>query len=445
MSRPAPAPLEALPRPRAVRHTAPPRRSHVGTLSLLAAVSGVVIARVLLATTRLGGAPWLHVVAAGFEAALVGALADWFAVTALFRHPLGLPIPHTAIIPARRAKITEGIVNMVQDEWLSPDVIGARLARLAPSAVVADWLGDPSHVERLGAPLRDLLRGIARVLTEEEVVRFVDRVAQRQLRELPLDASTGAWLARAVTSEGAGPAFESLALSFANLAARPRTAAELHWWLDRSAGALHASGKRFLPFVLRRKVVQRAIVEAACDYASSELRSAARDPEHPLRRTVLAALRRFAERLAAGDAAAQAQAERLRRALLESIQAGPVVRTMLARLREQLEQDLADRRSALSTLIDRQLRTGILDLLADAGRRSAFDRWVRTTASDLLRRHHSQIGLTVRESLEGLGDDELVRQIEDRVGADLQFIRLNGAVVGGLVGLILALIHRLAG
>ena len=445
MSSPAHAPLESLSRPRAVRSAAPPRRSHVGTISLLAALSGVVITRVVLATTNLADAVWLHIVAAGFEAAVVGALADWFAVTALFRHPLGLPIPHTAIIPARRAKITEGIVNMVQDEWLSPEVIGARLGRLAPSAIVADWLGDPAHVERLGAPLRDLLRGIARVLTEEEVVRFVDRVAQRQLRDVPLDASTGTWLARAVTSEGAGAAFESLALSFANLAARPRTAAELHWWLDRSAGALHASGKRFVPFMLRRKVVQRAIVEAACDYVSSELRSAARDAEHPLRRAVLSALRRFAERLAAGDAAAQTQAERLRRALLQSIQAGPVVRTMLARLREQLEQDLADRQSALSTLIERQLRTGILDLLADAGRRSAFDRWVRTTASDLLRRYHSQIGLTVRESLEGLGDDELVRQIEDRVGADLQFIRLNGAVVGGLVGLLLALIHRLAG
>src|SRR5438105_710316 len=277
-----------------------------------------------------------------------------------------------------------------------------RPSRCAPplSMVERRWMTSPAHapVEPLrrpravhgAAPPRrshvgtiSLLAAVAGV-----VVGFVDRVAQRQLRELPVDASTGAWLARAVTSKGAGAAFESLALSFGNLAARPRTAAELHWWLDRSAGALHASGKRFLPFVLRRKVVQRAIVEAACDYASSELRSAARDAEHPLRRAVLTALRRFAERLAAGDAEAQAQAERLRRALLESIQAGPVVRTMLARLREQLEQDLADRQSALSTLIDRQLRTGILELLADVGRRSAFDRWVRTTASDLLRRHH---------------------------------------------------------
>src|SRR5438128_6488327 len=253
--------VETQPRPPALPlRTDAVRQIELNRMKLLATGLLVAVALLFLGAVLLERRyPWVGFVRAFAEAAMVGALADWFAVTALFRHPLGLPIPHTAIIPARRAKITEGIVNMVQDEWLSPEVIGTRLARLAPSAVVADWLRDPAHVERLGAPVRDLLRGIARVLTEEEVVRFVDRVAQRQLREVPLDASTGAWLARAVTSEGAGPAFESLALSFANLAARPRTAAEVHWWLDRSARALHASRKRFLPFVLRRKVVQRAI------------------------------------------------------------------------------------------------------------------------------------------------------------------------------------------
>src|SRR5438128_3844570 len=126
MSTPAEAPRESRPRPRALRAVPPPRRSHVGTVSLLAGVAGVALSRLALATGAVADAPWLHVVAAGFEAAVVCALADWFAVTALFRHPLGIPIPHTAIIPARRAKITEGIVNMVQDEWLSPEVIRAR-------------------------------------------------------------------------------------------------------------------------------------------------------------------------------------------------------------------------------------------------------------------------------------------------------------------------------
>jgi uncharacterized membrane-anchored protein YjiN (DUF445 family) len=436
--------LETVPPAPAARRATPARRSHVGTVSLLAAVAGAAASRIALATGPFAGAPWLAIVAAGFEAATVGAVADWFAVTALFRHPLGLPIPHTAIIPTRRAKIIEGIVTMVEEDWLSPEVIGTRLARVAPSTLVVDWLADPAHVARLGGPLRDLLRGLARALGEPEVTEFVDRTLERELRGLTVDAEAGRWLARALDSESAGVAFASLATSLANLANRPRTAAELHWWIDRSARSLRAGGKRFVPFVLRRKVVQRMLVEAACDYAAAELASAARDAEHPLRRLVVDTARRFAERLAAGDAAALAQTERLRAAVLESLETGAVVRHVLARLRDQLEAALADPRSVLSDLVDRKLRAGILELLHDAERRATFDRWVRTTVDDLLRRHHHQIGRTVRENLEALETGVFVAQIEERVGADLQFIRLNGAVVGGLVGLGLALAHWLA-
>jgi uncharacterized membrane-anchored protein YjiN (DUF445 family) len=366
-------------------------------------------------------------------------------VTALFRHPLGIPIPHTAIIPARRAKIIESIVHMVESDWLSPDVIGARLVRIAPSTLVTDWISTPGRVERLGKPLRDVLRGVARTLTEDEVVRFVEQGLERQLRELPLDASAGRWFARALRSDGGEATFESLAESLANLAARPRTAVELHWWIERSARTLHESGKRFVPFVLRRKVVQRTIVEAACDYASVELRKAARDPAHPLRRATLQTVGRWADRLAAGDPQAVAQAERLRRALLESLQTAPVVRDTLARLRRELETQLDDPSSALSSLVDRKLKSGLLELLDDPERRASFDRWVRATADDLLRRYHHQIGLTVRENLEALDTGRLVTMIEARVGNDLQFIRLNGAVVGGLVGLVLAAVRWLVG
>jgi uncharacterized membrane-anchored protein YjiN (DUF445 family) len=421
------------------------RRNHVGTVSLALAVVGAATSYAGLRVGPFVDATWLRIVGAGFEAAVVGGLADWFAVTALFRHPLGLPIPHTAIIPARRAKIIESIVNMVEAEWLSPEVIGQRLARLSPGDAIVDWLRDPAHVERLGAPVRDVLRALARTLTADEVAGFVDRALQRQLRELPVDVTTGRWLARVIESESAGAAFTAFATSLANLAKRPRTAEELHWWLDRSARALREGGKRFVPFVLRRKFFQRRLVEAACDYAAAELANAARDPEHPLRRVALGGVARFAERLASGDPDALAQAERLRRALVESLEAGPLVRDTLARLRAQLEQDLDDPHGALASLVDRQLHAGIVEMLDDPERRAAFDRWVRATAEDLLRRHHHQIGITVRENLEALETGELVARIEDRVGADLQFIRLNGAVVGGLVGVALAVARWLAG
>ena len=440
--------LQARQQPRAVStqgSNAQPRRNYVGTGSLLVAIAGAVVCRVGLLTGPFAGAEWLRIVAAGFEAALVGGLADWFAVTALFRHPLGLPIPHTAIIPTRRAKIVESIVSMVQDEWLSPEVIGARLTHIVPSELVVDWLRDPAHVERLGGPLRDFLRALARVLTEPEIVEFVERTAQRQLRDWPLDAAAGRWLARLATRDSTAAAFQSAARSLANLAQQPGTAETLQAWLDRAAQALRRDGKRLVPLLLRRKVVQRTLVEAACDYASSELSTAATDADHPLRRWLFAAIDRFAARLASGDPETLAQVEQLRTAVVESLEAQPVLRRLLTQLQRQLEQDLGNPEGYLATLVDRRVRSGIVELLDDVERRASFDRWVRSTAEDLVRRHHHQIGITVRENLEALETDALVAQIEARVGGDLQFIRLNGALVGGLIGVGLALLHRFAG
>ncbi len=439
---PAPAAGEHPPRPSQREDS--PRRNHVGSISLAVAIAGTVGSRAALFVG--GGEPWwLTLVAAGFEAAVVGGLADWFAVTALFRHPLGIPIPHTAIIPARRQKIVEGIVSMIEDEWLSPEVIGSRLQKIAPSTLILEWLRDPAHVQRLGEPVRDLLRTLAAVLTEPEVAEFVDRTIRHQLRELPIDPAAGRWLARAVESESAGTAFQTLALSLANLTERPRTSEQLQWWLERTARTLRNEGKRLVPMFLRRKIVQRKIIEATCGYAAAELRSAASDPRHPLRSAVQHAVRGFAERLANGDPQALAQAEQLRQALLESLEAMPLVRDMLAQMRARLEQDLQDSDGYLAALVDRQLRAGIVELLDDPEHSAAFDQWVRQTANDLLRRHHHQIGVTVRENLEALETDALVAQIEDRVGADLQFIRLNGAVVGGLIGVLLALLRLFGG
>src|SRR5262249_49558799 len=157
-------------------------RSYVGIISLVVAASGAILCRVALVVGPFAGETWVRVLGAGFEAGVVGGLADWFAVTALFRHPLGLPIPHTKIIPKPRDKLIQGIINTAESQWLSPAVISARLERMAPSAMVVDWLRDPAHVRRIGGPVRDLLRGLARMLTEPEVVEFVERGIVRQLR-----------------------------------------------------------------------------------------------------------------------------------------------------------------------------------------------------------------------------------------------------------------------
>jgi len=423
----------------------PARRNHVGTISLLGALAGTVACWVALATGPFAGAPWLRILAAGFEAATVGALADWFAVTALFRHPLGLPIPHTAIIPKRRAKLIESIANVVEHDWLSPEVIGARLARFAPSDLLVDWVRTPGHMERLGGPVRDVLRGFARTLTEPEAADVANQALQRQLRELPLGTAAGRWIIQALDGGHLDAAFQSVAESLARLAGLATTWDRLDQLLLDLASRRREEGRNMEAFLLRRKTVRNRLVLGACQAAQDQLRGAMRDGDHPLRRAVLGAARRWAERLAAGDREAVELAERLRGTLLESLEAGPLVRDVLVRLRHELEAQLDDPASALSRLLDRRMQAGIVEALEDPERRAAFDRWVRTTADDLLRRHHHQIGITVRENLEALDTGALVEMIEARVGNDLQFIRLNGAVVGGLVGLVLATVHWLVG
>jgi uncharacterized membrane-anchored protein YjiN (DUF445 family) len=407
-----------------------------GLLALMAALT--------LATYAMPPGYPTDLLQAAAKAGFVGGIADWFAVTALFRHPLGLPIPHTAILPARRAKIIESIISIVQEDWLSPTVIRARLARMSPSAFVIDWLRSPEHVERLASPVRTLLRRLARVLLEDEVVGFVNRTLQQHLRELPFTPSAGEWLRRIATREDAGIVFTTFAQWLAHLSARPDITTRLYRWLDQFAHTLQEDGQWLFAFFLQRKKIQRKIVEAVSSYTAVELQSAAQDPQHPLRIAVFSTLYQFADRLAAGEAEALAQMERIRAAILEGVEAVSLVHTLLAQLSDQLEHTLMDRTSALSGLIDRKLRAGILDLLNDTERRETFDHWVRGAANDLVHQHHHEIGLTVREHLEALDTGALVAQIEERVGADLQFLRLNGAVVGGLIGLMLGLIHWLA-
>jgi uncharacterized membrane-anchored protein YjiN (DUF445 family) len=429
--------------PRAV--PPPPRRTNIGNVSLGVAVAGTVVCHGALAFGPVSGALWLHFLAAGFDAGVVGGLADWFAVTALFRRPLGLPIPHTDIIRTQRKKVIDTIVTTIQSDWLAPHVIRAQLERIAPSELFLEWLEDRRHVGYLAGPVRDVLRALARIVDDDESAQFVDRILKRALSDISVDESLGRWLEQATSSPSAIGAVQALALSAAKLAERPATAKELQWWLARSAQKLRESGKRLVPFFLRRRVVQQKIVEAACSYASSELRSAAQDARHPLRRMVADAVDRYASRLVAGDPVALEQAERLRSGLLESLESGAFVRDSLARFRRQLERDLEDPTSPLSEFLDRKLHDGIVELLSDPARRESFDRWVRRTADEIIERHHDKIGRVVRENLEARDPEDLVRQIEDRVGADLQFIRLNGALVGGFIGLALAVLHWLAG
>ena len=417
----------------------------VGPVSLLVAFAGATGCYVVRYAGWAGDPTWLHVLRAGFEAALVGGLADWFAVTALFRHPLGIPIPHTAIIPKRREKLIDGIVSIVEDDWLSPEVIGARVTRFAPSDALLTWLRDRDKVKVMDAPLRGMLRGLAHILTQREVVEGLDAVLRRQLERYPIDEHAGRWLGRITTSESATTAFETMALSLAQVAHRPSTARKMHEWLEHSAAKMEAEGRRFLPLVLRSQIVRGKVVEAACNYAASELSHAAYEPDHPLRRFTFDAVLRFAVRLANGEPEALGSVEGLRATLLENLSDEPITAESLAELQRQVIEELDRPDSKLLDTGLEKLRTLLVRTFESPANRDAFEGWVRAAAIHLVERNHHQIGITIRESLEALDTETLVAQVEERLGPDLQFIRLNGAIVGGLIGVLLAVVRLVLG
>src|SRR6185369_14506026 len=177
---------------------------------------------------------------------------------------------------------------------------------------------------------------------------------------------------------------------------RPDAGENIRAWLDRAARTLRRDGRRLVPLILRRGLVQRAIVDATCDYAKVEMRKAAIEPDHPFRQAVFNILHSFADRVASGDPHTLAQIDSLRGTLIESLAARPMIADMLAQARIHVERELATADGTLSRLIEKQLRSGILDVLADPQRRATFDHWVRATADDLIHRHHHQIGHTVR-------------------------------------------------
>ena len=214
---------------------------------------------------------------------------------------------------------------MIEKEWLSPNVLSARLAHFAPSTFIVEWLRDPAHGERLAAPLRDILRALARVLTEAEVVAFIDRTLQRGLREVPLDAAAGRWLLPVLASPQTAAAFETLALSLAHIAERPDAAATVRTWVERAARALRQGGKRWVPLLLRRPIVQRKSLKRPVHTPRSSCATPLLSRTTHCVEPSSTCLERFATGLANGDTTTLGYVEQLRQALLESLDARPII------------------------------------------------------------------------------------------------------------------------
>ena len=413
-----------------------PRPRRQLALGVLLAAAVLAIVSFPVRNTWWGG--WVLAVA---EAGIVGGLADWFAVTALFRHPLGLPIPHTALIPSNWELLASRVGTMVGDRVLTKAYVTTELGRVD----VADLLARAA--ERITR--EDLERGtvtVARWLATELPPRAGAELLAR-LRSLlraypaaPLLASAielarqHGWDARAVGA---------VARVAADALDEPSTRKAMTQLIDdllvRYRDAAHGYPKLFLGLADAFGLINR---DRVVDALAGGLREVARDPDHPVRRRVIETFATLPGRLAA-DAELIARVEALKAELVESPLVSKLVDDALAELGRVIEADLAAPRPELAVWIADRLERARRTLLEDSALRRDIDCWVKAQVTAVVERYHARLASFIENGVRALGPEGAVRLIEEHAGDDLQFIRVNGTVVGGLAGGVLYGIHLL--
>jgi uncharacterized membrane-anchored protein YjiN (DUF445 family) len=371
--------------------------------------------------------PALGVIRAFAEAAMVGALADWFAVTALFRHPLGLPIPHTAIVPARKDAIGRALAQFVRDHFLVRETVEHRLARADLAGRVGIWLARESNAERLSRDLGRALRWLTAAVDSGELREPVKGFLRETLDASRVRAALAAVIDVLSSGKHAQTLIDHLVqfgreqLERSKVGIRERIHDRSPWWLP--------------------KFVDEEIYDRLVSEFERVLSEIGDDPQHEARQA-------FNQRLRSLQTAIETDEEFVEKAnaLREELLDHPAVRSYFLdlgqRLRAYVLASLDDERSVLRLGIERQIRAIGHTLQDDPLARRRLDRWLQDLLVYLVENYRGPLSEIISETVERWDATATAERIELYIGRDLQFIRINGTVVGGLVGVVIYALSR---
>jgi uncharacterized membrane-anchored protein YjiN (DUF445 family) len=364
-------------------------------------------------------------VAAFAAAATVGGLADWYAVVALFRRPLGLPIPHTAIIPRNHLRIADTLGEFIETNFLAPEPVEARLREVDFAALVADWLSDRERSAALAGFVLRLLPQSLGAIEQSGLKDFIGKRIMTELERVEL-APLAAGLLSAVTEKGRHQrVLDELLAALEKVLTDEETLAALRERIRKELPALF-NLYRADAYLLRKIVAS----------TSAFIQDARADARHPLRLEFDSFVNGFIERLRSSEAFAR-RAEGLKRDLLARPELVALADGAWESLKTFLEQD--------AKAPDSQVRRQLEDMLVEIGRQLARDPAIRAeinrgmvrVLADFVQSQKSGVGRFIADQVKSWDIDMLVGRVELTVGRDLQYIRFNGAMIGGLAGLAL--------
>ena len=364
-------------------------------------------------------------VAAFAAAATVGGLADWYAVVALFRRPLGLPIPHTAIIPRNHLRIADTLGEFIETNFLAPEPVEARLREVDFAALVADWLSDRERSAALARFILRLLPQTLAAIDQSGLRGFLGKRILAELERVEL-APLAAGLLSAVTEKGRHQRLLDELLG----------ALEKVLTNEETLEALRQKIRKELPALFNLYRADTYLLRKIVASTAAFIQDARNEPQHPLRREFDGFVRGFIDRLRTSEAFSQ-RVESLKHDLLARPEIAAVAEGAWESLRSFLEQDA----QAPDSQIRRQLENMLVDvggqLARDPAIRSEINRGMVRVLAEFVESQKSGVGHFIADQVKSWDIDVLIGRIELTVGRDLQYIRFNGAMIGGLAGLVL--------
>jgi uncharacterized membrane-anchored protein YjiN (DUF445 family) len=400
------------------------RRMKLVALGLFLAAAAVFVVALLYEDDH----AWVGYVRATAEAAMVGALADWFAVTALFRHPLGLPIPHTAIIAKRKDEIGRSLGEFVQGNFLTREVIATRLASVHVSQRLGRWLAERSNAERAGAAVADALGGVVEVLDDRDVQDALGSAVERRLRATEVAPLLGRALDVAIEGGHHQRMLESAMKGVAGFLDENRTTfrerleQESPWWIPESID------DRVFQKIFNG--VQRFLADVAADR------------NHEVRRSVDTRVAALAAKLR-HDPVLMAKCESMKLELLDHPEVQAWLQSLWSELKRSMLAAAGDPDSELRRRLDDGLARAGARLATDVDLQAKIDDWVERLAGHVVENYKGEVADIISSTVERWDAADTSRRIELQVGRDLQFIRINGTIVGGLAGLAIYTVSQL--
>ena len=394
--------------------------------ALLLAAAAVFVVCLLVGD---GHGAWGYLLA-GSEAAMVGGLADWFAVTALFRHPLRIPIPHTAIIPRKKDQIGASLGEFVQRYLITGDVVSERIAAANVPGKVGTWLADPAHASRVAGDFTAALSAGAEWLDEDELRTAIADFAEARLEEVQAAPVLARLVEVAVEGGHHQVALTSALRSLGNYLDENRVSLR---------GRLSEESPTWVPEWVDDKVFKRLF-----SGFRQFIDEVAADPEHELRESFDIKLRAYAYALR-NDPVAAARAEEIKAQILEHPALRAWTTSLWSGVRQAFDRAADDPSKAMQSAVASVVMRIGTSLRDDDVLGQRLTGWLQKAALRLFGRYGDDLGRLIASTVERWDANETGRRLELQVGRDLQFIRINGTVVGAVVGLLLHAVAQLLG